>query len=76
MRHNLFYSPYSVERDTGFKNLPQNEIQIQDCDAQTPVFTGTITGRETHVLASEKLWAPEGKGPCREIVPLRRTSRS
>jgi len=27
---------------------------------------------ETHVLAAEKLWAPKGKGPCREIIPSRR----
>jgi hypothetical protein len=31
------------------------------------MFTGNTTGRETHVLADEKLYAPEGKGPCREI---------
>jgi hypothetical protein len=55
-----------------FKDVPQSEIQIRHCDATTPVFTGNNTGRETHVLAAGKLWAPEGKGPCREIIPSRK----
>lgn len=70
--HSLFYSQHSAERETRFKDVPQNEIQVHRCDAPTRVFTGNTTGRETHVLAVEKLWAPEGKGPCREIIPSRR----
>jgi hypothetical protein len=67
--HSLFYSQHSAVRETKFKDVPQSEIQIHHCDAPTSVFTGYTTGRETRVLAGEKLWAPEGKGPCREIIP-------
>jgi hypothetical protein len=69
VHHSLFYNQHSAERETEFEDMPQSEIQIHHCDAPTPVFTGNTTGRETHVLAAEKLWAPEGKGPCREIIP-------
>jgi hypothetical protein len=57
-----------------FKDMPQSEIQIHHCDAPIPVFTGNTTGRETHVLASEKLWAPEGKGPLPGSCNIRKTT--
>jgi hypothetical protein len=76
VHHTLFYSEHSAEGETKLKYVPQSEIQIHHSDAPTPMFTGNTTGRETHVLAAEKLWAPKDKVPCREIITSRRPPRS